>query len=48
MVSFRGGAVTMYDGVRRTRDGAAVSQLPARASRECLPQKPSPRLRDVR
>jgi hypothetical protein len=48
MVSFRGGAVTMYDGVRRTRDGAAVSQLPARASHECLPQKPSPRLRDVR
>jgi hypothetical protein len=48
MVSFRGGAVAMYDGVRRGRDGSAVSQVPARASHECLPQKPLPRLRDVR
>jgi len=48
MVSFRGGAVTMYDGVRRTREGSAVSQLPARTSHECVPQKPSPRLRDIR
>ena len=48
MVSFRGGAVTMYDGVRRTREGSAVSQVPAHASHECLEQKPAPRLRDIR
>jgi Dolichyl-phosphate-mannose-protein mannosyltransferase len=45
MVSFRGGAITMYDGVRRRRGGTTVSQLQARASHECLPQKPAPRLR---
>ena len=44
MVSFRGGAVMMYDGVRNNRVGATVLQLPARASYECLPQKPAPRL----
>jgi hypothetical protein len=47
MVSFRGGAITMYDGVRRGREGTTVSQRPARASHECLPQKPPPRLREV-
>jgi hypothetical protein len=45
MVSFRGGAITMYDGVRRDREGTTVSQLPARAVHECLLQKPAPRLR---
>jgi hypothetical protein len=45
MVSFRGGAITMYDGVRRDREGTTVSQLPARASHGCLLQKPAPRLR---
>jgi hypothetical protein len=45
MVSFRGGAITMYDGVRRDREGTTVSQFPARASHECLLQKPEPRLR---
>ena len=42
MVSFRGGAVAMYDGVRRDRDGATVFQLPSRPSHECPVQKPSP------
>jgi hypothetical protein len=45
MVSFRGGAITMYDGVRRDREGTTVSQLPARAPHGCLLQKPAPRLR---
>jgi hypothetical protein len=44
MVSFRGGAVTMYDGVRRERAGTPVS-LPPRTIRECLPQRPAPTLR---
>ena len=48
MVSFRGGAVTMYDGVRRERGGATVSQLPSRALTDCPPQKPWPVLREVR
>jgi hypothetical protein len=42
MVSFRGGAITMYDGVRRDRDGTTVAQLPARTSHECLTQRPAP------
>ena len=45
MVSFRGGAITMYDGLRRDRDGTTVAQLPARTSHECLTQKPAPVLR---
>ena len=45
MVSFRGGAVTMYDGVRRERTGGTVSQLASGANHECLPQRPSPVLR---
>ena len=45
MVSFRGGAVTMYDGVRREHEGRTVSQLPSRATHECLPQRPAPQLR---
>jgi hypothetical protein len=45
MVSFRGGAVTMYDGVRRERDGRVVSRLPSRAIHECLPQRSAPVLR---
>jgi hypothetical protein len=48
MVSFRGGAVTVYDGVRRIRDGTPVSPLPARGSHECLPRKPAPRSREMR
>jgi hypothetical protein len=44
MVSFRGGAVTMYDAVRREREGPTVS-LPARTSFGCLPQRPAPGLR---
>ena len=42
MVSFRGGAVAMYDGVRREREGRTVSQLPSRTTHECLPQRPAP------
>ena len=45
IVSFRGGAVTMYDAVRRDRDGRTVAQLPSRTNTECLPQKPWPALR---
>ena len=45
MVSFRGGAITMYDGVRRDRDGTTVAQLAARISRECVAQRPAPVLR---
>jgi hypothetical protein len=45
MVSFRGGAVTMYDGVRRERGGQTVSPLPSHATRECVEQKPFPTLR---
>jgi hypothetical protein len=45
MVSFRGGAVTMYDGVRREREGRAVSQPPSRATHECLRQRLAPSLR---
>ena len=45
MVSFRGGAVTMYDGVRRERGGRTVSLLPSRATHECLSQRPAPSLR---
>ncbi len=41
MVSFRGGAITMYDGVRRDRDGAAASPFP-RTAHACLAQKPPP------
>ena len=48
MASFRGGAVTRYDGARRERDGTTVSQLPSRAFHECLLQKPAPRLREIR
>jgi hypothetical protein len=44
MVSFRGGAVTMYDGLRRQRQGTTV-QLAARAFHECPLQKPPPVLR---
>jgi hypothetical protein len=44
MVSFRGGAVTMYDAVRREREGRAVS-LPTRTAFDCLPQRPAPGLR---
>ena len=47
MVSFRGGAVTMYDGVRRDGGGATATPLPSRAMRECFVQKPAPRLRTV-
>jgi hypothetical protein len=45
MVSFRDGAVTMYDAVRRERTGGTVSPLAARATHECLPQRPAPSLR---
>jgi hypothetical protein len=45
MVSFRAGAGTMYDAVRREPQGTTVSQAASRASRECLPQKPPPVLR---
>jgi hypothetical protein len=47
MVSFRGGAVTMYDGVRREHGGAPATPLPSRARHECLVQKPPPRLNDT-
>jgi len=45
IVSFRGGAVMMYDAVRREQGGAPMSQPASRASRECVLQKPAPRLR---
>lgn len=45
LVSFRGGAVTMYDGVRRERGGTTVSQLPSRALTDCPPQQPWPVLK---
>jgi hypothetical protein len=45
MVSFRGGAITMYDGVRRERHGTTV-QPAARAFHDCPPQKPAPALRE--
>ncbi|MGH9143149.1 MAG: hypothetical protein ACRD2I_18610, partial [Vicinamibacterales bacterium] len=42
MVSFRGGAVAMYDGVHGDRGGPTVFQLPGRPSRECPIQRPAP------
>ena len=45
IVSFRGGAVTMYDAVRRDRHGATVDQPPSRTTDGCLMQRPSPVLR---
>jgi hypothetical protein len=45
MVSFRGGAITMYDGVRRDRNAPTVSQPPARASHECPAQRAAPVLK---
>ena len=45
MVVFRGGAVAMYDALRREKGGAPVAQPELRAVRECLPQRPWPRLR---
>jgi hypothetical protein len=45
MVSFRGGAITMYDGVRGERRGTTV-QPAARAFHDCPPQKPAPALRE--
>lgn len=44
MVSFRGGAIRMYDAVRRDRT-ASVQQAESRLPRECPPQRPFPRLR---
>jgi hypothetical protein len=45
MVVFRGGAVMLYDAVPREKAGAPVAQPELRAVRECLPQRPWPRLR---
>jgi len=45
MVSFRGGAVTMYDGVGREAGGATALLPPSRAVHECVQQKPPPGLR---
>jgi hypothetical protein len=45
MVSFRGGAIRMYDGVRREQNSPTVSQPSARLSRECLTQRLPPVLR---
>jgi hypothetical protein len=45
MVSFRGGAVQMFDAVRRERGRSPVTQTPLGAVRSCVPQKPSPQLR---
>jgi hypothetical protein len=47
MVSFRGGAITMYDGVRHDRNSPTVSQPPAHTSSECLLQKPAPVLKSL-
>jgi hypothetical protein len=45
MVVFRGGAVVMYDALRREKSAEPVAQPELRAVRECLPQRPPPRLR---
>jgi hypothetical protein len=45
MVVFRGGAVTMYDALRREAGGTPVAQPELRAVRECASQRPAPRLR---
>ena len=45
MVSFRDGAVRMYDGVGRERQGTAA-QPPARVFRDCPSQKSAPPLRE--
>jgi hypothetical protein len=45
MVVFRAGAVKMYDAIGRDRGAPPVMQPAARATHECLPQKPSPWLR---
>jgi hypothetical protein len=45
LVVFRGGAVVMYDALRREKTGAAVSQPELRAVRECPMQRPPPALR---
>jgi hypothetical protein len=45
LVSFRGGAVKMYDAMKRDRAGTPVRQAESRPSRECPPPRPAPRLR---
>jgi hypothetical protein len=45
MVVFRGGAVMLYDALRREKTGVPVEQPALRAVRDCLPQRPWPRLR---
>ncbi len=45
MVTFRGGAVTMFDTVRRERGGAPVPQSPITTVQGCRPQRPVPQLR---
>lgn len=45
LVLFRGGAVKMYDVMKRDRAGTPVRQAESRPSRDCPPQRPAPRLR---
>ena len=45
LVTFRGGNVVMYDAVSRDRSGPPMVQTELRAVRECLEQRPFPRLR---
>jgi hypothetical protein len=45
LVSFRGGAIKLYDAVERTRFERPVMQPELRAVRDCTPMRPQPRLR---
>jgi hypothetical protein len=45
IVTFRGGAVKMFDAIKRDRDTRPLAQSPAGAVHECAPQQPQPRLR---
>lgn len=45
MVSFRGGAVQMFDAIRRERGRSPVPQTPTGAVHRCVPQRPPPQLR---
>jgi hypothetical protein len=45
MVTFRGGAVKMFDAIRRDNGAQTVEQPPMDAAAPCSPQRPAPRLR---
>jgi hypothetical protein len=48
MVVFPVGGVQLFDAVRRERTGAPVEQRSKGAIRECIEQKPPPRLRGIK